>query len=122
MTREPLVAERGDACSEALVALEEEDFHHLPVVDQEGILVGIVSDRDLISCEQGQVGKVMTQTVLVATEGTELAEVSRAMVGRRFHCVVVINLEGRPVGIVTSYDILRHLVRHPGYQLWAADR
>ena len=118
MTTALLTAEENDSCEEALIALEEEDFHHLPVTDGEGRLVGIVSDRDLLQNRAAKVGELMTKRVLTATLEADLQEVAQHLTEERVHCLVVVNEQLEPIGIVTSFDILTYLVKHPTFELW----
>lgn len=118
MTASPLTAVAEDTCEAALEALEEEDFHHLPVTDAAGMLVGVVSDRDLLEQPALRVEQVMTRSVLTARPETELQEASKALIEERFHCLVVVDQNACPIGILTSYDILKFLVRHPAFPLW----
>ena len=120
MTTDLLTAENGDTCEEALEALDEEEFHHFPVTDGSGVLVGVVSDRDLLRYPEKTVGDVMTTRVLTAVAETELQTAAQAMTEQRVHCLIVIDSEQIPQGILTSYDILTYLVNHPGYQLWSS--
>jgi acetoin utilization protein AcuB len=119
MTESPLTAEIGDTCDAALEALEEEEFHHLPVTSDDGVLVGLVSDRDLLRDIEAKVGEVMTSRVLVGDPETDLQVAAQALIEERFHSLVVIDESQRPVGILTSYDVLSFLVRHPAYELWS---
>lgn len=59
----------------------------------------------------GTVGDYMTTDVVMAEMGTTLVEVSRMMVDAHIHRIVVLNELHRPVGIVTSTDILAALAR-----------
>ena len=40
------------------------------------------------------------------------------MTEEKIHCLVVIDEKTAPIGILTSYDVLSHLVNHPRYELW----
>lgn len=49
----PLVTVRGDISSEeALLVMLERGFHHLPVLETDGRLLGVVSDTDLMAVER----------------------------------------------------------------------
>lgn len=108
---------------QASASLEQVEFrgHHLPVVGEKGELVGMLSDRDLLSCQGSRVEEAMSPRVLTATLDTELRDACEAMVSRRFHSLVVIDSERRPAGILTSYDVLTYLAEHPATSLWRVD-
>ena len=103
--------------SEALKLLESSGCQHLPVVDPRGELVGIVSDKDLLGRE-GTVGPLATRRVLTATGDTALEEAAKALSHHRFHSLTVVDEKKRPIGIVTSSNLLRFLSHHPSVHLW----
>ena len=47
MRRHPVTVKRGDSLESALHKMREGHFRHLPVVNDEGRLVGMLSDRDI---------------------------------------------------------------------------
>jgi CBS-domain-containing membrane protein len=57
------------------------------------------------------VGRCMTADVVVAGPRTLLAELSRMMVDAHVHRIVVVDEENRPVGIVSSTDVMAAVAR-----------
>lgn len=53
---------------EAWEIMQQQGFRHLPVIDQQQQLQGIISDRDLLTkaVSQGPIGEVMQAKVLCA--------------------------------------------------------
>src|SRR3970040_3102760 len=47
MTKNPVTVKPDDAIKEAIEKMKRGRFRHLPVVDDEGKLVGMISDRDI---------------------------------------------------------------------------
>ena len=47
MSRQVVTIGTGDSCLEAVTRMQRSRVRHLPVVSREGLLVGIVTDRDL---------------------------------------------------------------------------
>jgi CBS domain-containing protein len=102
-------------------------IRHLPVLDDDGAVVGIVSQRDLFrsalarSLGYGEVAQtrvmglmkvkeVMTNDVATIAPDAPLAEAARSMIERKIGCLVV--TEGdRLVGILTEGDFLKLVVR-----------
>ena len=95
---------------------------HFPVLD-DGKLVGIVSHRDLLAASltrildfEGthrrsflrsvEVGEVMSRDVRTVSPDTPLADVARTMLRHKIGCVMVIDDEQEPVGLVTESDLL----------------
>lgn len=118
MSRELLTVSTHTETGKALELLKESRFHHLPVVDADGKLVGLVSDRDLLG-RGGTIAERMSRRVLTAAAETSIQSASQALVKAQFHSLVVIDAETRPQGMVTSFDILNFLVKHPAMNLWA---
>jgi CBS domain-containing protein len=52
------------------------------------------------------VGKYMTPDVVTAKPGARLTDLARMMFDAHIHRVIVTDAEGRPVGVVTSTDVL----------------
>jgi CBS domain-containing protein len=101
--------------------------HHLPVVDDAGRLVGILTDRDVkhaaflpvlaehLGWDQRRfkslrVRDVMTWSVVTTLPDTPLAQAAAAMFQRRIGSLPVVD-GGRLVGILTETDVLAGL-RH----------
>lgn len=95
---------------------------HFPVLD-DGKLVGIVSQRDLLAASltrvlafEGEhrrsflksvpVSEVMTREVHTVSPATALREIARLFARYKIGCVVVIDDDGTPVGLVTETDLL----------------
>jgi CBS domain-containing protein len=117
MSHTVLTATSSTAVSEALELMDETGFHHLPVVDQEQRLIGMVSDRDLLGRE-GELKDYMAARVLTASPDTALEQAAAALAKERFHSLVVLDGERRPMGMLTSSDLLGFLVSHPAMRLW----
>ena len=102
----------GTKVSDVIALFEERFISGAPVVDQEGKMLGIISRTDVIgrlfrqgSIEQTHVEDVMTPFVFRVTPHDPLERLVELMLGARIHRVVV-TLEERPVGIVTTLDLL----------------
>jgi CBS domain-containing membrane protein len=96
---------------------------HVPVIDDEDRVVGIVSDRDLLAAAMTkvldfdpasrrtflrsiEVGEVMAKEVVSVTPDTELGEVARIFVERKIACVPVLDEDGGLLGLVTETDLI----------------
>ena len=109
----------GATLEEAHRLMWERGIRHLPVVDERGELVGIVTDRDIrlatsalkprpLSCD-AKVEEAMTHPVLTADPLDPVEDAARIMRTEKIGCLPV--LEGRElVGIVTGVDLLDALI------------
>lgn len=96
----------------------------MPVVDADGVMIGIVSEADLIGhADRGtapvtaahhgahtlRVTDVMTSDIVTADENASLAEVSELMLKHAIKRVPIVR-DGMVVGIVSRVDLLQALV------------
>jgi CBS domain-containing membrane protein len=100
------------SAARALAELDERGIRHLPVVDREGNLVGVISRRDLqasIRSGGGQqaLAEIMQQDVVAVTPETPAHEAAYLMLHHGFGCIPVIDREGHLVGIATEFDFVR---------------
>lgn len=118
MTSPARVLATGSSLARAFELMRRHGIRHLPVVDHEGHLQGILSDRDIdlakrergIPPEDVTVDETMTRSPYTVTASTRLDEAAAVMAQRRYGCAVVVE-GGRVVGILTTTDALRALVQ-----------
>lgn len=103
---------------EAVALLAEHRIGALVVTDEEGQVVGIVSERDVVQvlAEQGpalleqEVAAIMTREVVTCEMATTVDELSRSMTDRRMRHVPVV-VDGRLRGIVSIGDVVKDRIR-----------
>ena len=119
--------DRNDMLSIADTVMRNERIRHLPVLDEAGALVGIVSQRDLFlnalvralghgtlardrSFRTIVVKEVMIDDVVTTTSETPITAAAQVMVDRKIGCLPVV--EGRAVvGILSESDIVSAVAR-----------
>lgn len=86
----------------------------LIVKDSTGVLVGIVSERDVVrglagdpSVVQARVESIMTKDVVSIDPDFEVADLSRLMTEKRIRHVPVIDNDGVLVGLVSIGDVVK---------------
>lgn len=128
----PVITLSSDATlADAWSLMQRHGIRHIPVLSLHGALVGIVADRDLLrhtpelilKAEAGpaahqRLGAVMTHRVISATPTTDLRDVARVMFEERIHAVPILDTNRRPVGILTTRDLLRGIATHGPLELW----
>jgi acetoin utilization protein AcuB len=125
MTSHPEHIVATGSVQEAVNKLFELDARHLPVVDQQGELVGVLSDRDLREYSQPYemqfenlttsderevtpVSDIMSGDVISAHPEDDITEIIDIMIDQKVGAVPVVDpLDGNLVGIVSYIDILR---------------
>lgn len=126
MTARPIAVRMSDRVEDAVRALQALDIRHLPVVNEQHELVGILSDRDLRGLTMpvivndewlGQargaldapVSSLMTGDPISVDLEAELTEIVDLMIDNKIGAVPVTDREGRLAGIVSYEDVLRTL-------------
>ena len=122
MTAEVTTLQRNDKLSLADDIMRLGRIRHLPVLDENGQLAGILTQRDLFRGalakalgygERAQrqlmdtlvVKEVMTSEVITTTPDTPPAEAAHVLVERKIGCLPVIEA-GRLIGIITEGDFV----------------
>ena len=110
MIYDPVTIKRGSTVADALAMMEEYHIGGIPVVDDDRMLVGIVTNRDL-RFERDltrKIDEVMTSENLVTTtQSTNLEEASDILQRHKIEKLPVVDSEGRLVGLVTYKDITK---------------
>jgi CBS domain-containing protein len=91
--------------------LAERRFSGLPVLDDAGGIVGMVSDFDLLARDGITAGEVMSRDVVTVAEDTEIQAARALIIEQRLARLPVVRGH-EVVGIVSRGDILRELVLH----------
>ena len=108
MIYDPVTISRGSTVNDALNIMKEYKIGGIPVVDNEGYLVGIVTNRDL-RFERNlnrPIDEVMTKDNLITTsQSTNLEEAADILQRHKIEKLPVVDKNGRLVGLVTYKDI-----------------
>jgi len=126
MTEDPRWLDHQATTGEAIRKLVESRVHHLPVL-RDGVVVGVVSDRDLRSAAPAvlalledaataaerlgdPVADVMSKNVLSVTPDTDAQAVADLMIEHHVGAVIVVDPgSDKLVGIISYVDVLRAL-------------
>jgi len=112
MTRDPVTVRPDDTVWDAVVKMDELGIGALPVVDDEGRLVGIFTERDLLrrvvakrrDPERTLIREVMTPDPVYATPDDTLEDAKRLMARVKSRHLPIVE-GGRLVGIISIRDI-----------------
>lgn len=77
----------------------------VPIVDDGGAIVGLVSDSDLLAKSGATAADLMTSSVITVTPDTDVDDVRGLLIDRRIRRVPV-TVGGQLVGIVSRGDIV----------------
>jgi acetoin utilization protein AcuB len=123
MTKDPIVIRDGTPVDKAIKIMRENKVRRLPILNDKGALVGIVSERDLLFASPSPatslsiyelhylmsriaVADVMTTEVITVTEDTPLQEAARIMADNKIGGLPV-ERKGELVGIITETDLFK---------------
>lgn len=123
MSTRPVTITADTTIMEALRVMRQSRVRRLPVLDKEGTMVGIVSEKDLLYASPSpatslsiyemhdmltglKVSELMTRDVITVSPDDLLEDAARIMVDNVIGGLPVLQ-EGRLVGIITQTDIFK---------------
>jgi CBS domain-containing protein len=121
MTREPVCCEPTDAVTRVAELMKREDIGSVPVVESLSSrrLVGIVTDRDLVTkvvaggqiVEQATVRDAMTFNPASCREDDDVSHAVSLMAERQVRRMPVVDDQGRVIGIIAQADVATRIGR-----------
>ena len=116
MIVDPITLRPAQTVQEALALMEHYRIGGFPVIQEDGRLVGIVTNRDLrfLTDDDRPVSTVMTQKQLVtAPEGITLDEAKNLLQEHRIEKLPIVDEGGQLRGLITIKDINK-IIQYPG--------
>jgi CBS domain-containing protein len=126
MTRNPATVRPEEGLKDAIWKMEHGHFHHLPVVDEQGKLIGMLTDRDIrlirpslafVSKEDAavQLWSISVQQAAVfdpvsVKPDTSLREAAELMLRWHVGGLPVVEDHDKLTGMITYTDILREFI------------
>jgi CBS domain-containing protein len=101
--------------SKGLEVLDTAGVTSAPVVDDNGVLVGVVFLSTLARLRQAEeleVEDAMITDMITAPQGATVREVARLMATHRLERLPVVSNDGHLVGVVSAMDVVRWLANH----------
>lgn len=138
MTAHPVTITPDRPLYEAQRVMKENNIRHLPVVNEKGELIGLITRTTLqeampsklttlsvwelnYELNKIKVSQAMLKDVLTISEDTPIEKAARIMLERKIGCLPVVRGK-RLVGIITDIDLMRMMVellgaREPGVRI-----
>jgi len=142
MTREVVCLESTNTLADAIDTMKKGEFRHLPILDENAKLAGIISDRDIlrqlpfagrrppsqstkfrdhlfrVDDETPQlllgVAEFMTRKVTSVSPDYRICEAAKKLLRMKISCLPVVDRQQNILGIITVADLLRALL--PAYE------
>lgn len=111
MTAAPYTVNHNETIGPIRDAILDSGFHCLPVLDGDGVPVGIVSSWDLVEeyAPQESVRNAMTTGVLTIGANDDIEVAAKTMTTNFVNHLVVVE-EERVVGVISSLDLVSALI------------
>ena len=138
MSREVTVISHHLSLRMAAHLLSQAHVSGAPVIDADGACVGVISSTDFVHWAEGrhntrrdwsppdcacsdwqvvdvealpteEVGTYMTADPVTALPTTQVRELARMMIDAHIHRIIIVDEEKRPVGVVSTTDVLAAL-------------
>ena len=126
-----IVSIKVDETAERLYEImDQQHVRHVPVVDDDEVLIGIVSQRDLLPAllaldlgrarnplilsdymKDVKVADILTEWVDTISPDDSASDAGKLMLQNKYGCLPVVE-DNRLVGIITEADYVRHIVEN----------
>jgi acetoin utilization protein AcuB len=130
MTSDPLTITTDTSLKDALELIRSKPFRHLPVLDENDKLVGIVTEKSLVYAaptptttlsvfevdyilSRTKVGQIIQGPVITVGPDLPIEEAARVMVDHRIGCLPIVE-DDKLLGIISDTDIFRVFVEGLG--------
>lgn len=112
--------------SKAKEAFDSNEIHHLLITDDDGLLAGVITDRDLYkhlsptvstrqethrdtALMQKKLHQIMSRNLVTANKEQSLNEAVVLFHDNHISCLPIIDKQDKPIGIITWRDIIKVL-------------
>lgn len=117
MTKDPIVVSPDDIIKEVSNMMVSKKIQQIPVVE-DGKLLGLITSYDLWrdlkkspNSEERKVKDVMNTNVLKIAPKDKVGTAAELFIDRRFKTLPVVNLRNELKGVVTAFDVIKHVFK-----------
>jgi CBS domain-containing protein len=118
MTKNVITASENDIIVEAVRKMVKHNIECLPIVNGNGILLGLVTFRDVVLSvigarahidgtrkKRSRVQNIMSTRLVTCSPNSTILEVTKLMNNRHLRRIPVVDSENKLLGIVTDFDM-----------------
>ncbi len=111
MTTKVITVKEEQSKNQAARLLSQNRISGLPVINDDNVLVGIVTEYDIIAKEGKTVGDIMTRGIISVSADADLEDARHILVHERIKRLPVVD-HGKVIGIVSRADIVKEIAMH----------
>ncbi|MCG9875612.1 MAG: CBS domain-containing protein [Leptospiraceae bacterium] len=114
-----------ETLSSVKATFAKKKFRHIPIVNSEDTLLGIISERDILRAlaedisSDTNIKELMNMRVLTTISDATIRESAKVMINERIGCLPVLSSNQKLIGIITRSDILRLIINRPRINIFA---
>lgn len=112
MTKDPVVVSPSESLESLTSLMNEKKIQQIPVVS-DGQFMGLVTSFDLWKTANSgaqNVSDIMTTKVIKITPIDKVGTAAELFMDKRFKTLPVVNLRNELKGVVTAFDVIRHVM------------
>ena len=127
MSSDPVYVRPSDSLDHVWDTMNNRNFRHMPVCNEDGELEGLISHRDLMGTALYTTGdmpysevkdflsstkasEAMTNDPETIDEELSILEAGRMMMENKYGCLPVVGVNSKLVGVLTESDFIKHVV------------
>lgn len=109
MINDPVTIGANETVADALSLMKEFKIGGIPVIDEAGVLVGIVTNRDLRfeNDMTRMISAIMTRDLITTNQAANLADAAAILQNHKIEKLPIIDDKGRLAGLITYKDITK---------------
>ncbi|HEX2228683.1 MAG TPA: CBS domain-containing protein [Candidatus Binatia bacterium] len=114
MTQSVMALQLSDTFGDAVSLMASQHVRHSVVVDRQGKIKGVISDRDVLRAlartpdwKTKPVSDIMTHEPFVVHPRSSVTDALAQLIDKRINCLPVVDDDGKVCGILTSTDLLK---------------
>lgn len=109
MINDPVTIGANETVADAIALMKEFKIGGIPVIEESGLLVGIVTNRDLrFEVEMSKrISEIMTRELITTNQAADLADAVAILQNHKIEKLPIVDDKGRLAGLITYKDITK---------------